>query len=358
MPARSAAASVAAAAAVSAATGVLATAGAVAAAAWWGFRHLTSPAVIGWRPPTGNRHRAGEAGPLAVRVIPSNPVEGHGGPPEVALLLHGMAGTGDVFGAGFDPLAVGATVVAPDLLGFGGSRRVAAETGLRPGAGEVAIRLTPDLDAQMDALDACLAGLGLAEPRAVVVGHGLGGIVALHWAARRAAKRPGSVGCVVTFGAPLYRDPGEAEDRLRLVGARRPVLPGGDPVASGLRNWMGRHHGVGSYAGVLLRPELPLAVARAGAVRPEVAAGLEEVGRSGSWARAVSMLSGAGVRVVLAEGGTDPVPVPSRSAELAERYRRVRAVVHPTAGHDLPLSDPDWCLATIRAARITSAVAR
>jgi pimeloyl-ACP methyl ester carboxylesterase len=328
----------------------------VAGAVWWGYRHLTSPAVIGWRPPTGHRHRAGQAGPLAVRVIPADPVGDER--PEVALLLHGMTGTGDVFGAGFDVLAAGATVVAPDLLGFGGSRHVAGETGLRPGAGEVAIRLTPDLDAQMDALDDCLAALGLAEPRVVVAGHGLGGIVALHWAARRAARRPGSVGCVVTFGAPLYRDPAEAEDRLRLAGTRQSVLPGGAPVASGLRNWMGRHQAVGSYAGVLLRPDLPLAVARAGAVRPEVAAGLEEVGRSGSWARAIATLSTAGVRVVLAEGGADPVPVPSRSAELAQRHRRVRAVVHPAAGHELPLSDPDWCLATIRSARITSAVAR
>lgn len=42
-------------------------------------------------------------------------------------------------------------------------------------------------------------------------------------------------------------------------------------------------------------------------------------------------------------GDRDPVPVKGRTAQLARRYPTVMSVSHPTANHDLPLAEPDWC---------------
>jgi pimeloyl-ACP methyl ester carboxylesterase len=43
------------------------------------------------------------------------------------------------------------------------------------------------LQAHLDALDGMLVDLGLEGCRLVVAGHSMGGLLALHWAARRAA---------------------------------------------------------------------------------------------------------------------------------------------------------------------------
>jgi hypothetical protein len=83
---------------------------AAAAAGAWLARHRASPAVQAWRPGGGRRLRAG---PLAVRVI------GDDGP--ATVLLHGLTGSGDWWGADFDRLADGGRLVIPDLLGFGAS---------------------------------------------------------------------------------------------------------------------------------------------------------------------------------------------------------------------------------------------
>ena len=73
----------------------------------------------------------------------------HGGSANpVVVLLHGLVATGDVFGAAFDPIADQATLVVPDLLGFGRSLDDSRE------------RFTPD--DHLDALDEMLDALGLA----------------------------------------------------------------------------------------------------------------------------------------------------------------------------------------------------
>ena len=105
----------------------------------------------------------------------------------VVLLLHGMAAAGNSFGAAFDRLGDSARVVVPDLLGFGGSM-------LPPGpvSGED----------HLDALDGMLAALGLTQAPLVVVGHSMGGPLALRFAARHTDR----VRTVVTLCAALYRD--------------------------------------------------------------------------------------------------------------------------------------------------------
>ena len=73
---------------------------------------------------------------------------------------------------------------------------------------------------------------------------------------------------------------------------------------------------------------------------------------------ALRRLDTAGVPVVLAAGRRDRVPVPGLADQLAARHPRVRVVQHPAAGHDLPLSDPDWCVRSVQPDRGEAAAVR
>ncbi len=88
-----------------------------------------------WRPGTGTPRRLG---PLSVRVA------GEG--PRRFVLLHGLAGSGEAFGAAYDQLADHGQLAVPDLLGFGRSMDLD--------------RHDFGLDAHLDALDAMLEALG------------------------------------------------------------------------------------------------------------------------------------------------------------------------------------------------------
>jgi pimeloyl-ACP methyl ester carboxylesterase len=163
-------------------------------------RHATSPAVRRWRPPSG---RYGRAGPLTVRTA------GNG---ETAIvLLHGLPASGDTFGATFDALARHGQLVVPDLLGFGRSQNQEGEDF--------------SLDAHLDALDAMAVELHLDARRLVVAGHSMGGLLAWHWAVRRANQ----VDAVVTWCTPLFRSRDEVRRRLndQAPGLAWIGLPGG-----------------------------------------------------------------------------------------------------------------------------------
>lgn len=300
----------------------LAWTGALATAGWW-LAHRTSPAVRRWRPGTGER---GRAGPLAVRTA------GAGTP--VVLLLHGLVASGEVFGAGFDPLATDGRLVVPDLLGFGGSMDMARERF--------------DLDVQLEALDAMAQALGLGEVPLVVGAHSMGALVGLHWAARHATR----VQRVVTWGAPLYRDPAEAERHVRGLGPWARLLALEGPIARRACAWMCAHRDAASWLAVAAYPRLPVALARQGVLHtwPAYRDAMSGVILHGGWAEPLRRLDEAGVPVVLAAGRRDPVPVPGRAGELARAHRRIRVAEHPDAAHDLPLADPGWCVSLLRAA--------
>ncbi|MEO7420903.1 MAG: alpha/beta fold hydrolase, partial [Ornithinibacter sp.] len=137
---------------------------------WWWLRHHRSAAVRVWAAGAGDVLRAG---PLQVRVF--------GTGESVILLLHGIIASGDSFGAGYDDLGRSAHVVVPDLLGFGGSMDTA---GPFDGAAHVA------------ALDAALAQLDLDQQPTTVLGHSMGGVLAIRWA----AANPDRTKAVVTVG--------------------------------------------------------------------------------------------------------------------------------------------------------------
>ncbi len=112
------------------------------------------------------------------------------------MLLHGLPASGDTFGATFDALTRHGQLVVPDLLGFGRSQNQEGEDF--------------SLNAHLDALDAMAEELGLDARRLVVAGHSMGGLLAWHWAARRATQ----IDAVVTWCTPLFRSRREARRRL------------------------------------------------------------------------------------------------------------------------------------------------
>jgi pimeloyl-ACP methyl ester carboxylesterase len=83
----------------------------------------------------------------------------------VVLLIHGMAGSSETWDPILDPLSRSQTVLAPDLLGHGGSAKPRGDYSL----GALASGLRDLLDA-------------LGHDRATIVGHSLGGGVAMQFA--------------------------------------------------------------------------------------------------------------------------------------------------------------------------------
>lgn len=105
------------------------------------------------------------------------------------VLLHGTPGDASGWGEYLADPPRGTRILAPDRLGFGGSAASGPE---------------PSLDAQADAVAACLAQAGCRG--AVVLGHSLGGAVA----ANLAVRHPGAVKSLVLLAAAL--DP--AQERI------------------------------------------------------------------------------------------------------------------------------------------------
>ena len=107
---------------------------------------------------------AAEAKPRAIEVHgrPMNFVEAGSGP--VLLLIHGMAGTCANWESVIEPLAIDRTVIAPDFPGHGASA---------PGGGDYSLGgLASSLRDLM---------LALGHERATLVGHSLGGGVAMQF---------------------------------------------------------------------------------------------------------------------------------------------------------------------------------
>lgn len=249
-----------------------------------------------------------------------------GQPGNSLVLLHGLVASGDAWGGAYDSLGASGTLVVPDLLGFGGSLDLD--------------RQDFSLLAHLDALDDMASGLGLDGQSLTVVGHSMGGILALCWAARRP-----EVTRVVAFSAPLYVDEQEAIDHITAMGwlERLFVLDGS--MSRAACGWMCAHRQAAASVAVALQPRLPIHIARQGVLHtwPSYIGGLEDIIMGAPWREALTHLDRRGVHVLLAEGESDPVPVKGRAAGLAQAHEFVRYASHPRAGHDLPLSYSAWC---------------
>lgn len=154
---------------------------------------------------------------------------------EVLLLIHGMAGSSETWRAVIPPLSKKFRVIAPDLLGHGESAKPRTDYSL--GAFAVWLR---------DLLDE------LGVSRATVVGHSLGGGVAMQfvyqhpdYAQRLILISSGGLGPDVGWVLRLLSAPG-AEFVLPII-APPPVLS----IGNTLRSWM-RGAGIRSPRGAEL----------------------------------------------------------------------------------------------------------
>ena len=294
------------------------------AAGSWLVRHVTSPAVRGWSPPSGER---GRAGGLAVRRL------GAGEDRPVIVLLHGLTASGDWWGGGYDVLAEDAEVVVPDLLGFGASMDVDRGDFSR--------------EAHLDALDAMVDELGLTGRPLTVVGHSMGTLVELHWAARR----PETVR-VVAFSAPLYDSREEAERHIARLGPLERFFGLDTGLAERTCALMCEYRSTAQWLWTAVSPQWPVRLARHGVLHtwPAYLGGMEGLIIRGEWETALEQLDERGVPVLLADGAEDPIPVAGRAQRLASAHRCVRTARHPSAAHDLPAAYPNWSREQVQAA--------
>ena len=290
----------------------------------WGGTHLLSRQRARWRPGAGvvSRH-----GPLSIRTF--------GDGDAVVVLLPGIAASGAFYGAAFDRLGDIATVLVIDPLGFGRSM-------VEPDS-EALFEISDHQNAIIDVLSSSR----FASRQVTLVGHSMGASLAIITAAAAAADAAISVAGVIAFDAPLFVSEQEARQRIAGMGWFETLLATG-PIAHLVCSWMCRHRLFASYVAVAVSPSLPVAVSRDGVRHTWLSytGALNAVVMSDNWLPALDALGKRGIAVLLVNGINDPVPVPGRADQLARLHLDLTASTHQ-GGHQLPLSDPDWCAETV-----------
>ena len=225
------------------------------------------------------------------------------------VLLHYFAGSGRAWDAVVDTLGDGARCVAPDLRGHGDSDGPPGGYTVADGADDVA---------------ALVAALGLAADGAgyTLVGHSMGGKIALALAARRP---PGLRSVVLLAPSPPTPEPMDEAARTRLLASH------GDRAAARA-----------TVARVTVRPLPAAAHARAVAdnLRTAPAAWRAWLER-GSREDIAAATSEIAVPVLAVAGGADPViPEAVVVHEVVERVPGARLALMPGVGHLQPLEAP------------------
>ena len=240
------------------------------------------------------------------------------------LLLHSLEGSSGYFGSAFDELADPGPLLVPDLLGFGGSPP--SEGGYSP-------------DDHVDALLRMLDILKVSEP-ALVVGHGMGGIVALRFAGRA----PQRTKAVVALGAPIYSDP---ESARRWLGGKASGRRLGRAMSKAWPNGPGRFGRASRLVAGSWRPDLPLPVARQRFEGLRADAHSKNLQSSVIEANAVDWFSDIKCPVDLVIPAHDDSLDVSLAREIENDHANVRVAELMFGDARLPLTHPDGCLAAI-----------
>jgi len=237
--------------------------------------------------------------------------QGEGAGPAL-VLLHFFGGSSRSWRGVMDRLPPDLTCVAVDLPGFGGSDPP------EPGC---------TVESQAAAVEALLDRLGLG--RRAVVGHSMGGKIALVLAARRPEQNPA---LVLVAASPPGPEPGDEAQRRELAASH------------------GRREAMEALVRKITRRPLDPDTFRA-----TVDDHLRAHHRAWSWWLQHGVqedLSALAARVrssaLLLSGGADPVFKPDLHRMVAARLPHARQRTIPEVGHLLPLEAPDQLAAILQ----------
>ncbi len=246
------------------------------------------------------------------------------------VLLHGLVSSGQVFGGPFDQLSTTHRLVVPDLLGFG---RSLDET-----------RGSFTTEDHLDALDQLAERAGLFERRWTIGAHSMGSAVALQWALRH----PKHVERIVCWGAPIYTSPDATRRRISgSVMTRLFVLD---------TRWAERacaischHRSAAGWITAAAEPTLPVRVARGVSLHtwPAYRDAMRDLVLGTDWRQLLSQLDDHRIRVELTYGIADKVGDHDHARAIGAAGSHSTVTMIPNAGHHLPMSHPELCVAQL-----------
>jgi pimeloyl-ACP methyl ester carboxylesterase len=224
------------------------------------------------------------------------------------VLLHGIGSRGQSWWPVIDPLAARFHLYQLDLRGHGASGK--------PSSGYLMEHYAADLDAALDALE--LQG---EEPR--IIGHSLGGLVALYWASRRPTRA-----AALVVEDPSLRVPPDivdAFDGWQQLAALTPAQAAA---------WYRQEYPDWSDEDCLRRAETITSTAPG--VFAELRAEAQEALANGTTDR-MQILSGVQTPTLLLYGSTElgSMVAPADAERFVQIMPRGRAIQIPGAGHSL-----------------------
>ena len=229
--------------------------------------------------------------------------QGEGGP--TLIFLHYFGGSSRAWRGAFAKLNGYARCIAPDLRGFGDSE--ASATRYRLGN-------------YADDLAALVAALKLK--RYMLIGHDMGGKIALAFAARQ----PEGLESLALFApAPPSPEPSSDEQRKRLLGSYGSRIAALETI---------------QRASVRPLPTLELKTAIEDSLRTSHTAWKAWL-EQGSGEDISMLMPYVNVPTLIVAGAGDTViPLTTLKADLEQRLTNVRTVVAPGVGHFIPLEAP------------------
>jgi len=240
-----------------------------------------------------------------------------------------MFASGRYWGSAYDELGREATLVVPDLAGFGRSVDVEVD-GYGP-------------DEHADLVAQTLHELGVADQPVVVAAHSLGVLIAL----RLAARHPGLVAGVVGFAPPLFRDPDAARRQLARAHVLLGVFVLNSRVAEAACDWMCRYPELAGRLGRLMRPDLPVPLAE-DRLRHTYVSYNETLAKVIVAAGAAASVKDLHIPIHFVAGDQDTIVDRVFLSELAAEHAHVTLSVWEGAEHEIPLTEPTACVAEIR----------
>lgn len=243
---------------------------------------------------------------------------------DAAVLLHGLVGTGDVFGSAIDRLATRFSVVVPDLPGFGRSLRAAS---LESNGADL-VRAVDEVVHE------------LARGRPVVLGaHSMGASIALQWA----ANNPVRVRRVVCMGAPLWPSAPAARRAIAGTGLMARVFVLNQRIAHQICRINCSQRVLSGWVAVALAPKWPVPIARQASLHTwdSYHRAFTDHVLATDWEGLLKELNDHEVKVLLMWGSEDLVGDPSYAERVTADLRNVSIEMVEGTDHTLPASRPD-----------------